>query len=130
MQSAQTHRHPGGTFLGFPLEGFSVFQSLLLVFTSTFFAFFATTTIAIFSLLAWNLIGHHSTNYADSYLYVGLDGESTVQRINLTLPIKGVDLSIPLPGGRFVVAPAHFNDGVVVRAADRFFVVESGREVR
>ena len=37
-----------------------------------------------------------------SYLYVGLDGESTVQRINLTLPIKGVDLSIPLPGGRFV----------------------------
>jgi len=37
-----------------------------------------------------------------SYLYVGLDGESTVQRINLTLPIKGVDLSIPLPGGRYV----------------------------
>lgn len=37
-----------------------------------------------------------------SYLYVGLDGESTVQRINLTLPVKGVDLSIPLPGGRYV----------------------------
>jgi len=33
-------------------------------------------------------------------------------------------------GARLVVAPAHFNDGVVVRAADRFFVVESGREVR
>ena len=31
-------------------------------------------------------------------------------------------------GGRFVVAPAHFHAGVVVRAADRFFVVEpSGR---
>ena len=26
---------------------------------------------------------------------------------------------------QFVVAPAHFDDGVVVRAADRFFVVES-----
>jgi hypothetical protein len=25
---------------------------------------------------------------------------------------------------QFVVAPAHFDDGVVVRAADRFFVVE------
>ncbi len=28
---------------------------------------------------------------------------------------------------QFVVAPAHFDGGVVVRAADRFFVVESGR---
>jgi hypothetical protein len=33
-------------------------------------------------------------------------------------------------GSRFVVAPAHFNDGVVVRAADRYFVVDSGREMR
>jgi hypothetical protein len=72
MHSVRTQRHPGGTFLGFPLEGFSIFQSLLLAFTSTFFAFFASTTIAIFALLAWNLIGHHSVNYADSYLYVGL----------------------------------------------------------
>ena len=72
MHSVHTERHPGGTFLGFPLEGFSLFQSLLLVCTSTFFAFFAATTIAILALLAWNLIGHHSVNYADSYLYVGL----------------------------------------------------------
>jgi hypothetical protein len=27
----------------------------------------------------------------------------------------------------FVVVPAHFNGGVVLRAADRFFVVDSGR---
>jgi hypothetical protein len=27
---------------------------------------------------------------------------------------------------QFVVAPAHLDGGVVVRAADRFFVVESG----
>lgn len=72
MQSVHTQRHPGGTFLGFPLAGFSLFQSLLLAFASAFFAFFLTTTLAIFSLLAWNLIGHHSVNYADTYLYVGV----------------------------------------------------------
>ena len=71
MQSAHSQRHPGGTVFGFPLEGFSFFQSLLLAFTSAFFTFFATTTVAIFSLLAWNLVGHHTVNYADSYLYVG-----------------------------------------------------------
>ena len=65
-------RHAGGTFLGFPLEGFSFFQSLLLALTSAFLAFFATTAVAIFALLAWNLVGHHSVNYADSYLWVGL----------------------------------------------------------
>jgi hypothetical protein len=65
-------RRAGGTVLGFPLEGFGLFQSLLLAFASAFFTFFATTCIAIFSLLAWNVIGRHTVNYADSYLYVGL----------------------------------------------------------
>jgi hypothetical protein len=72
MHSAHTQRHPGGTFLGFPLKGFSLFQSLLLSFASAFFAFFLTTMLAIFALLAWNVFGHHSVNYADSYLYIGL----------------------------------------------------------
>jgi hypothetical protein len=80
-------RHPGGTFLGFPLEGFGLFQSVLLAFTSAFFAFFATTTVAIFSLLAWNLIGHHSVNYADSYLYVGFPAGVIV--LLLALPVFG-----------------------------------------
>jgi hypothetical protein len=71
MHSAPSQRHPGETFLGFPLKGFSLFQSLLLSFASAFFAFFLATTLAIYALLAWNLIGHHSLNYADSYLYVG-----------------------------------------------------------
>ena len=71
MHSAQIQRHAGGTFLGFPLQGFSLFQSLLLSFTSAFFVFFATTCLAIFALLGWNEIGHHSVNYADTYLYVG-----------------------------------------------------------
>lgn len=77
--------HPGSRFLGFPLEGFSLFQSLLLSFTSAFFTFFATTCIAIFSLLAWNLIGHHNVNYADSYLYVGFP--AGVVALLLALPL-------------------------------------------
>jgi hypothetical protein len=85
MHSAHTQRHPGGSFLGFPLEGFSLFQSLLLAFASAFFAFFATTTLAIFALLAWNLIGHHAVNYADSYLYVGLPVSLIVLAIALPL---------------------------------------------
>jgi len=72
MQSAHSQRHPGGTFLGFPLEGFSLFQSVLLSFASAFFAFFLTTMLAIFVLLGWNLMGHHTVNYADSYLFAGL----------------------------------------------------------
>ena len=87
MQSAHSQRHPGGTFLGFPLDGFGFFQSLLLALTSAFFTFFATTTIAIFALLAWNLIGHHSVNYADSYLYVGFPAGLVV--LLVALPVFG-----------------------------------------
>ena len=57
--------------MGFPLAGFSLFQSLLLAFASAFFTFFASTCVAIFALLAWNLIGHHAVNYADTYRDVG-----------------------------------------------------------
>jgi hypothetical protein len=87
MQSAQTRHHPAGTFLGFPLEGFGLFTSLLLAFASAFFTFFATTTLAIFSLLAWNLIGGHSVNYADSYLYVGFPAGLLV--LIVALPVFG-----------------------------------------
>ena len=57
--------------MGFPLAGFSLFQSLLLAFASAFFTFFASTCVAIFALLAWNLVGHHAVNYADTYRDVG-----------------------------------------------------------
>jgi hypothetical protein len=67
-QSPQTD---GGTVLGFPLRGFGFFTSLLLAFAAAFFTFFATTTVAIFALLGWNLFGHHAVSYADSYRYVG-----------------------------------------------------------
>ncbi len=71
MRSAQTERPDGGTILGFPLKGFGLFTSLLLAFAAAFFSFFASTALAIFALLAWNLMGHHAVSYADSYRYVG-----------------------------------------------------------
>jgi len=63
--------HSAGTFLGFPLEGFNLFQSLLLALASAFFTFFLTTFVAIFSLLVWNGLLHHTVDYADTYRYVG-----------------------------------------------------------
>jgi hypothetical protein len=69
-QSMQSQ--PGkGRIFGFPLEGFGLFQSLLLSVASAFFAFFLATTVAIFSLLIWNAGSAHKINFADSYLYVG-----------------------------------------------------------
>lgn len=70
-QSAQIHRPHGRSVLGFPLEGFSLFQSLLLSVAAAFFTFFACTFLAIISLLVWNGLFGHSVNFADSYLYVG-----------------------------------------------------------
>jgi hypothetical protein len=71
-ETAMRYGSSGKRVLGFPLEGFGFFQSLLLSVASAFFTFFASTCIAIFALLAWNQIGHHTVNYADTYLYVGL----------------------------------------------------------
>jgi hypothetical protein len=69
--SGQQAAARGGTVLGFPLQGFGIFTSLLLAVAAAFFTFFASTCIAIFSLLGWNLIGHHTVSYADSYKFVG-----------------------------------------------------------
>src|SRR5580704_16650394 len=82
-QTAQTGR--GKTVFGFPLEGFGLFQSLLLAFASAFLTFFATTCVAIFSLLAWNLLGGHSVSYVDTYRYVGLPAGVLVLLIALPL---------------------------------------------
>ena len=78
----------GAKVLGFPLEGFGLFTSLLLSFASAFFTFFATTTLAIFALLAWNLVGHHSVDFADTYIYVGLPAALLV--LIVALPVFGV----------------------------------------
>jgi hypothetical protein len=74
--------------LGFPLAGFSLFQSLLLAVASAFFTFFASTCVAIFALLGWNLIGHHAVSYADSYLWVGFPAGVVV--LVVALPVFGV----------------------------------------
>jgi hypothetical protein len=84
---AQIHRPGGGKVFGFPLEGFGLFTSLLLSFASAFFTFFASTCIAIFSLLGWNVFGHHTVNYADSYLYVGVPAGVIV--LVIALPVFG-----------------------------------------
>ena len=87
MQSVQTDRHKVGTVLGFPLEGFGLFTSLLLSFATAFFTFFVSTTLAIFSLLVWNLFGDHTVNYAYSYLYVGFPAGAVV--LVIALPVFG-----------------------------------------
>jgi hypothetical protein len=86
-QSAQTGHISGGTVLGFPLEGFGLFTSLLLSFAAAFFTFFATTCVAIFALLAWNMLGGHAVNYADSYRYVGFPAAVLV--LIIALPVFG-----------------------------------------
>jgi ABC-type nickel/cobalt efflux system permease component RcnA len=80
-QTAQDGR--GKTVLGFPLKGFSLFQSLLLAFASAFLMFFATTCVAIFTLLAWNVLGGHSVSYVDTYRYVGLPAGVLVLLVGL-----------------------------------------------
>jgi hypothetical protein len=72
-----------GTFLGFPLKGFGLFQSLLLALSSGFFTFFLITGLSIFGLLIWNQLLHHTINYADSYLYFGFPAAVVVWVISI-----------------------------------------------
>jgi hypothetical protein len=83
MEHTMQNQHSRGSILGFPLEGFSLFQGVLLSVASAFFTFFLVTTVAIFSLLIWNLGGGHKVNFADSYLYVGFPAGVVVLLIAL-----------------------------------------------
>ncbi len=85
---AQSGQSVGGRVFGFPLKGFGLFTSLLLAFAAAFFTFFATTTVAIFALLAWNAFGHHTVSYATSYRYVGFPAGVLV--LVVTLPVFAV----------------------------------------
>jgi len=71
----------GGSFLGFPLEGFGFFTSLLLAASAGFFTFFLVTAVSIFGMLIWNQLLHHHVNYANTYLYFGLPAAVTVWTI-------------------------------------------------
>jgi hypothetical protein len=86
-ENAKNQRAAGGTVLGFPLAGFGFFTSLLLAFAAAFFAFFAATCVAIFALLGWNVFGHHTVSYADSYRYVGFPAFLVV--LVVALPVFG-----------------------------------------
>jgi hypothetical protein len=74
-----------GSFLGFPLEGFGFFTSLLLAASSGFFTFFLVTAISIFSLLIWNQMLHHTVNYANAYLYFGFPAAVVVWAVALVV---------------------------------------------
>ena len=87
-QSEPTRGQTGGRVFGFPLQGFGLFTSLLLAFAAAFFTFFATTTVAIFALLAWNGLGHHAVSYAASYRYVGFPAGVVV--LVVVLPVFAV----------------------------------------
>lgn len=87
MESQSTLHQDGAKFLGFPLEGFGLFTSLLLAFAAAFFTFFATTFLAIMSLLVWNQILGHDVNYADTYLYVGIPAGLVM--LVVALPVFG-----------------------------------------
>src|SRR5579884_3681475 len=71
------------SIFGFPLRGFSLFQSLLLTFAATLITFCAVTMVAIFALLVWNYPGHHSVDFVDTYLYAGLPASLIVLVIAL-----------------------------------------------
>jgi hypothetical protein len=75
---------------------------------------------------------HNLAQKAGNRERVGLVAELRCEcgRPNCTETVPAVAEAHRGMGGRLVVVPAHFNDGMVVRAADRFFVVEAGREVR
>jgi hypothetical protein len=88
MPSTANPQGSKGKIPGIPLGGFGFFSSLLLALASAFFSFFASTTLAIFALLAWNLGGHHAVNYADSYLYVGFPVGVTV--LAVAVPVFAV----------------------------------------
>ena len=87
MESQSTMRQDGAKFLGFPLEGFGLFTSLLLSFAAAFFTFFASTFLAIFSLLVWDQVLGHHVNYADTYRYVGLPAGLVM--LAVALPVFG-----------------------------------------
>jgi len=71
VQSVEAGRDAGKRFLGFRLNGFGLFSSVLLTVATGFFTFFLTTFVSIIALLVWNQIGGHTVDYADTYRYVG-----------------------------------------------------------
>jgi len=72
-----------GKVFGIQLGGFGIFATLLLSFALGFIAFFASCFVAIFSILIYNSVGHHSVNFADSYRYIALPAGLVVLAVSL-----------------------------------------------
>ncbi|HWG22255.1 MAG TPA: hypothetical protein VG225_17150 [Terracidiphilus sp.] len=82
--SAQNIRAHGGTVLGFPLQGFGLFSSVLLSVAAALFTFCLTTMVAIFALLIYRANGHPAVDMAISYRWIGFPASIVV--LALALP--------------------------------------------
>ncbi len=87
MQSAKSQRYPAGHFSGFRWRASACSRACCWRLPRHFSRFSRTTAVAIFALLAWNLLGHHTVNYADTYLYVGFP--AGVVALLIALPLFG-----------------------------------------
>jgi len=77
-ESSPTHAHPtprtfgAGYLFGVPLGDMGWFGSLLMGVASGFIAFFASTFLAIISILVYNTATHSNVDFALSYRRIGL----------------------------------------------------------
>lgn len=58
-----------GKVFGIRMGELGLFQCLLMALAFGFLVFFATCFVAIFALLIYNQIGHHTVDMADAYRY-------------------------------------------------------------
>ena len=61
-----------GYLFGIPLGDLGWFGTVLMALASGFLTFFATTFLAIFSILLYNAVAHGNIDFAYSYSRVGL----------------------------------------------------------
>jgi len=71
MAVSETVSYRGKAF-GIPVGELGFFHSLLMALVFGFLVFFATCFVAIFALLIFNQIGHHTVDMADAYRYFAL----------------------------------------------------------
>lgn len=72
-------------FLGIPADGFGFFTSVLLAGATGVLSACLTCFFAIFTLLIYNVAGHHNVDMADSYLYVAAPAGALVFVVSLVL---------------------------------------------
>lgn len=74
MKTSETNaaHYTGPRFFGAPVGDFSFFQTLLFTFAFTIGGMMAGTFLGIVSLMVWQLAGHHTVDYSDTYKYGGL----------------------------------------------------------